>query len=526
MQQEEQDDAQGARWVLGSGVRGAVAMSHLAPTDTDHPAHSASIAFGTCGQDGVDDDSLHRTARRTAQIRLSKFAITIGDLAAIVVALVVATYLKARYNPLDPVPWQQYLVTGVLTLPLWLAALRWRRLYETRFIGRRIDELRRVADACVLAVLGIIVVDFFFKLDHGRTWVVWVGLASMVSIGIHREIVRRTFQARHRQGVGLRRVVIVGDNDEALAIEAMLCADRSLGYKVVGRVVQRSGTHTSDVGGMLVDDTIRAVRDANAQGVVIAVTALDAGVSNHLVRALAYSGLHLELSSALSDISASRLSMRPMGRFPVVYIEPVQRFGWRPVAKRAFDIVGSAALLVVTVPLLALVAVAVKVTSPGPVLFSQERVGRGGSTFRIYKFRTMVPDAEARLIDLRTRNEADGPLFKLKDDPRVTSIGRLLRQSSIDELPQLWNVLRGEMSLVGPRPALPAEAAEWSPELFHRLRVRPGISGMWQVNGRSEASFDEYTRLDLYYVDNWSLFIDMAILAKTIPAVIAKRGAA
>jgi exopolysaccharide biosynthesis polyprenyl glycosylphosphotransferase len=440
--------------------------------------------------------------------------------------MLAATFLKLRYVIGDPVPAEQYLTTGVIMLPVWLAALRGRRLYESRFIGRRVDELRRLVDACLIAVVTIIVVDFMFKVGQARTWVVLLGICSFVALAIHREIVRHHFRARHREGLGLRRVVIVGDNDEALAIEHMLRSDRSLGYAVVGRVVQRSGVHTPDVAGMLLDDTLRAVKDADAQGVVIAVTALDATVSNELVRALAYSGLHLQLSSALSDVSASRLSMRPMGRIPVVYIEPVTRFGWRPVAKRAFDIVGSLTVLVVTAPLIATAAIAIKLTSPGPVLFSQVRVGRNGSTFRCLKLRTMVPNAEDLLIDLRGRNEADGPLFKMKHDPRVTRVGAFLRTSSIDELPQLWNVLKGEMSLIGPRPAIPSETESWSLDLFDRLRARPGITGMWQVSGRSESSFDEYTRLDLYYVDNWSLLIDVTILIKTIPTVISRRGAA
>jgi len=159
------------------------------------------------------------------------------------------------------------------------------------------------------------------------------------------------------------------------------------------------------------------------------------------------------------------------------------------------------------------------------VLFRQVRVGRNGKPFKVYKFRTMVENAEELVIDLRDLNEAAGPLFKISDDPRVTRVGALLRRSSIDELPQLWNVIRGDMSLVGPRPAIPSEVEGWLPELHERLRVKPGMTGMWQVNGRSAASWDDYVRLDLYYVDNWSLSTDLAILAQTVPAVLSSRGA-
>jgi lipopolysaccharide/colanic/teichoic acid biosynthesis glycosyltransferase len=171
------------------------------------------------------------------------------------------------------------------------------------------------------------------------------------------------------------------------------------------------------------------------------------------------------------------------------------------------------------------VAVAIKATSPGPVIFAQERVGRDGRRFRIYKFRTMVADAEARKASLAGQNDADGPMFKITRDPRVTRVGAILRKLSIDEIPQFLNVLRGHMSIVGPRPALASEVAQWTDDVHGRLRVLPGITGMWQVSGRSNTSFDEYKRLDLYYVDNWTLAQDLRIVARTIPAVLAKRGA-
>ncbi|HMC04926.1 MAG TPA: sugar transferase, partial [Actinomycetota bacterium] len=214
-----------------------------------------------------------------------------------------------------------------------------------------------------------------------------------------------------------------------------------------------------------------------------------------------------------------------LGRFPIVYLEPVQRHGWRSVAKRAFDLATASVALVLASPLLLATAIAVKLDSKGPAFFRQERLGRDGDLFDVIKFRTMVNDAERLLIDLREHNEADGPLFKMKDDPRITRVGRILRKLSIDELPQLWNVLRGDMSMVGPRPALASEMVDWSPELHNRLRVKPGITGMWQVHGRSNSSFDDYVRLDLYYVDNWSLITDLAVMAKTIPTVLLRRGA-
>jgi exopolysaccharide biosynthesis polyprenyl glycosylphosphotransferase len=274
-----------------------------------------------------------------------------------------------------------------------------------------------------------------------------------------------------------------------------------------------------------VADTLSVVRATGAGGVIVATTAVTAAACNRLVRELVDARVHVEMSSSLQGIDAERLTVRPLGTTPIVYVERVHYGGWRAVAKRSFELVCSAIALIVLAPLLGLVALVIKLDSPGTVLFSQVRVGRDGRPFRVLKFRTMVANAEDLIIDLRNRNEADGPLFKVHEDPRITRVGRTIRRFSIDEIPQLWNVVRGEMSLVGPRPALFSEMDQWTLELRSRLRVRPGLTGMWQVSGRSNLDFSEYVRLDLYYVDNWSLWRDLAIIAKTVPVVLRKRGA-
>jgi exopolysaccharide biosynthesis polyprenyl glycosylphosphotransferase len=258
---------------------------------------------------------------------------------------------------------------------------------------------------------------------------------------------------------------------------------------------------------------------------LVAASAMDTELSTRLLRRLAEAGIHVEMTSTLRDVDHRRLRVRPIGPFPVMYVEPVVRNGWRATAKRSFDVVIAGLGLLALSPVLALVALAVRLDSPGPVFYGQTRVGRGNRPFTIWKFRTMVADAEARQAELTELNQADGPLFKIDHDPRVTRVGRLLRRTSVDELPQLWNVLRNDMSLVGPRPGLPSEAVHWDAELRERLRVKPGITGMWQVSGRSDASFDEYARLDLYYVHNWSLLVDVAILARTVPTVLWSKGA-
>jgi exopolysaccharide biosynthesis polyprenyl glycosylphosphotransferase len=300
--------------------------------------------------------------------------------------------------------------------------------------------------------------------------------------------------------------------------------DPSVGYKVLGFVDDHASSNGINVLGRT-DQLFDVIENSGASGVIIATTALDVDTSNRVARELSEGGVHVELSSSLRDIASARLLVRPIGRFPVVYLEPVRRDGWRSGAKRAFDVVIAGGGLVLLAPLLALIALAIKIDSRGPVLFSQVRIGRDGKPFTIRKFRTMVVDAEAQLADLRALNEADGPMFKMRDDPRVTRVGKLLRSISFDELPQLWNVLRNEMTMVGPRPALPAEVLSWDPKIRQRLRVKPGLTGMWQVNGRSDTSFEDYVRLDLYYVDNWSLVTDLAIILRTIPTMLRRDGA-
>ena len=418
--------------------------------------------------------------------------------------------------------------TSIASIPAWLAIFANQRLYNTRFIGRRIDEFRRVVNASLLGTLTVALVANVFGILPSRGGLVLLGISAVVVVTIEREIARRIFLRLRSGGQMVRTVVIAGANPEGRDIAAMLQAEPWLGYKVVGFVDDNAPAREPVPGvpllGGVADLPGILHRFPNAS-VIVAASAVESAVTNRLARDLLDQGVHVELSSTLRDISSQRLTVRPLGRFPIVYVEPVTRGGWRAWAKRTFDIVGATAGLLLTAPILLAVAIAVKLDSRGPVLFRQVRVGRDSEPFPVLKVRTMVVDAEARLAELRELNEADGPLFKMANDPRITRVGRFLRVTSLDELPQLWNVLRGDMSLVGPRPALPHETEEWDALLTQRLRVKPGITGMWQVSGRSDTTFEDYTRLDLYYVDNWSLATDLAILAKTVPVVLLRQGA-
>jgi len=228
---------------------------------------------------------------------------------------------------------------------------------------------------------------------------------------------------------------------------------------------------------------------------------------------------------ALTDISSERLTARPVAGLPLVQVDRPQAMEASRWIKRTFDILGSSLFLLFASPILLAVAIAIKLEDGGPIFFKQVRVGRRGDEFECFKIRSMVVDAEARKAELESQNEGNGVLFKMARDPRITRVGQFIRRFSIDEVPQFWNVLRGDMSLVGPRPALPREVAQYDRDAVRRLDVRPGLTGLWQVSGRSDLSWDETVRLDVYYVDNWSVMQDVSIMMRTAGAVLASRGA-
>jgi exopolysaccharide biosynthesis polyprenyl glycosylphosphotransferase len=455
-----------------------------------------------------------------------KTLLLFADALAVFVATVVCTLAFPATGTASPVI---NVATVVLVPVLWVVLLGGRQLYAARRVVTRTEEIRRIAHASGGAIAVLALLAYVTSDDRGRAWIVALPTLATALLVTEREIARRLFARLRRTGRMARNVLIIGTNHEALELCEELDANPSIGYRVLGFVsddpIERldPAIRPRVLGG--IGEVPALVEATGAVGVVIASTAVTTPVSNRLARVLTDTGVHVELTSTLRDIVVQRLTVAGIGQYPTIYVEAVQRGGWRARAKRCFDVSLASIGLIALAPALLVVAVVIRATSAGSVFFRQVRVGKDGATFELVKFRTMVAGAEGQLDELMEQNEASGPLFKMSDDPRVTRVGRWLRTTSIDELPQLWNVVRGEMSLVGPRPALPRETAAWAPELHERLRVTPGITGMWQVNGRSNASFDEYVRLDLFYVHNWSLLRDLAIILRTIPAVVTRHGA-
>ncbi len=438
----------------------------------------------------------------------------VDGLAAILAVLVVAPAFSEN-GPSPHVSWA--IVAGTAFVGAGSVA----HLYQARFTELQGEEIRRIVAAMALTGIGLVTVGWILAIEIERCWLVSGLVAAALAVTAERQLLRAAFQSARHRGLLLREVAIIGRNGEARALRRVIDDDPGTGYQVVTVIDPGPGGDPVVVAEDLVAETVAS----GATTALVAASAMDTELSTRLLRRLAEAGIHVEMTSTLRDVDHRRLRVRPIGPFPVMYVEPVIRNGWRATAKRTFDVVGAGLGLLVLSPVLAVAVLAVKLDSKGPVFYGQTRVGRGNRPFRIWKFRTMVPNADQMLAELAELNEADGPLFKIADDPRITRVGRILRKTSIDELPQLWNVLRNEMSLVGPRPGLPLEAVQWDAEVRERLRVKPGISGMWQVSGRSDSSFDEYARLDLYYVHNWSLLVDLGILARTVPTVLWSKGA-
>lgn len=429
-----------------------------------------------------------------------------------------------------PVPnWilREHVVLSVASLPGFAAGAFLNKLYLARANERVSEEVGNVLRTVIVGVGAMVLVAFAFEYKHlSRFWVLLVGVAVATMLLLERRYVRRLFWQLRTAGRLRRRIVIVGTDPQAIGMLHMYERNPQLGYQVVGLVGDHDVGTRAGVGvvGRL-DQLDDVLVQHEAVGVVVSLTSVGHDEVNAITRRLTDAGYHVALSSSLNDIDVTRLRPQTIDGRTMIYVEPIIRHGWRAVAKRTFDIAVASLILLLSAPLWVMAAIAVKIDSPGPVFFRQERVGRNGVGFTLTKFRTMVVDADERKAALESLNEADGPLFKISRDPRITRTGRLLRKFSVDELPQLLAVLRGTMSMVGPRPALPSEVAQWDEQLSERLRVLPGLTGMWQVSGRSNASFDEYKRLDLYYVDNWSLSHDMRICAKTVGTVLSGKGA-
>ena len=422
-----------------------------------------------------------------------------------------------------------YVVLSLILPVLWLASLWLAGGYDVRFVGTGSDEFRKVLNAGVGLTAAVALFSYTVNFELSRAYVLIALPSATLFDLIARYSTRKRLHRQRAAGQCMLSVVAVGHEAAVADLVSELRREQYHGLTVVGACVAQS-SGLPEIAGVPVfgglDNVTDAVNAFEADTVaVLACPEMDGIRLRSLAWELEKTGTDLCVSPALLDVAGPRTTIRPTAGLTLLHVDHPQLSGARLVLKSLFDRCFAAAALILLSPLMLLLAVSIRLSDGGPALFTQVRVGRDARWFRIYKFRTMVVDAEQQKQELLDKSGRDHVLFKLRTDPRVTAIGAHLRRWSIDELPQLVNVLLGQMSLVGPRPAVPDEVANYAEHVHRRLVVKPGLTGLWQVNGRSDLSWDESVRLDLRYVENWSFTLDIQILWKTISALIRGSGA-
>lgn len=436
--------------------------------------------------------------------------------------------LVIRFGGVAQAP-AEYLIFTVCLPVLWCVSVGLAHGYDGRFMGLGPDEFRRILNVGACITASVAVGSYLTRTEIARGYVV-VALPCATAFDlVARFALRKRLHRRRRRGECMRRTVVVGHAAAVANLITELRREVHHGLSVVGACLAEGPAVTEIMGVPVcrgVGRVSRAVADLTADAVaVVACHELDGFQLRELAWELEKTGTDLFVAPALLDVAGPRTTIRPVAGLPLLHVDHPELAGGRRIVKSIFDRAGAAAALLLLGPLLAGIALAIRLDDGGPAIFRQTRIGKGERPFVLCKFRTMVMDAEERKAALAAQNGADGPLFKIRRDPRITRVGAWLRRWSLDELPQLWNVFAGDMSLVGPRPPLPDEAAQYGHHMRRRLAVKPGITGLWQVSGRADLPWDEAVRLDVRYVENWSLMLDLQILWKTVGAVARGSGA-
>lgn len=466
------------------------------------------------------------------------------DGAVIISAFPLAYYLRERfhhYYKIDIFPhrhligktvasFDQYLSFLAVVIIIWIGTLTLLGAYRS-FRTRRIYEIAQIIIlSAIYTTLISATVGFLLKIGYVSRvmFVIFMGLASVFLI-LERGIFLSVIRFMRLMGYNYRRMLIVGSGSRAQKFIKVIERHPEWGFKINGIVDDDHSKINQSVIGYPVIGVLKDIPDIlHSRAIDEVVFIVPRGWLNRIepaISACENEGVKATLAADLFDLKIATAKQTELGGIPLMAFEPARAHEGKLFLKRFIDVVFSAAALAALSPLMTAIAILIKSTSKGPVLYVQRRVGRNGRRFVLYKFRSMYPDAHKRLSEVMADNEASGPVFKIKNDPRITPVGRFLRRYSLDELPQLFNILMGCMSLVGPRPPLPREVCRYEPWQRRRLSMRPGLTCLWQVNGRNRVGFDEWMKLDLQYIDNWSIWLDLKILFRTLPAVIFARGA-
>jgi exopolysaccharide biosynthesis polyprenyl glycosylphosphotransferase len=442
-----------------------------------------------------------------------------GDLLAAMLGVSIALLTRFGYHV-----GSSYLVVSSVLPLAWVAAVALSKGYDSRFYGAGPDEFRSLLRAGVGLTAAVAMTSYVTKAEIARGFVVLAIPVMVVAALLLRYALRKDLHRHRVRGRCMHRVLVVGRNGPAATLCEHLESRPTDGFRVVATCRPRGESGEVET---LDEPDILAAADRHAVEVVAIAT--DPELAGQLLRRLSWAleqrGIELIVSPGIIEVAGPRISVRPVAGLSLLHLERPSVSGGPHLMKAVFDRVVALGIVAVLSPLLIGLALAVRLTSSGPVLFRQQRVGRAGAEFTMLKFRSMYVDAEERLSDLYALSDGNGVIFKMRNDPRMTPLGRWTRRFSLDELPQLFNVLRGDMSLVGPRPPLAEEVALYAADDSRRMLVKPGMTGLWQVSGRSDLSWDESVRLDLRYVDNWSMTLDLLILWKTVRAVFYGAGA-
>lgn len=486
---------------------------------------SSTTALSPSGATAIADPGLAPAAWRNRSEKSLRRQLFVGDLTAVSLAWGLAMLFESRLRP------DQSVAVCLAAVVSTLMAIKFLCLYQSWVCSEFSRQAARIvmataAGGAVLTACGWLAGSVAAV---PAVPAVEGGIAAAVLMIVLRWHFRRWLKSKRAEGYFLQTVVLVGTNEDTASMWQMLCDEPELGYRVGGivgkqdhEVPSRGIPHRSALA-----DLPQLSDEVGAEGVILVGSALTAAESAAAVRASLACGLHVQFWPGLAGVLSSRIRTAPVSGLPMLYVEAHRPPLWHTWVKRAIDIVAAAVLLPLCAPVLLLAAIAIRVEDKGPILYRHAVVGRYGVHTEVLKLRTMVPNAAQMLDRIEAMNERKGgPLFKAANDPRVTRIGHILRATSIDELPQLWDVLTGRMSLVGPRFAVPKEAAQFDEELQRRTVMRPGITGLWQTEARDNPSFSAYRRLDLLYIDNWSLGLDLAILVNTAHSVTVRAGKA
>ncbi|HEY8884981.1 MAG TPA: sugar transferase [Chloroflexota bacterium] len=471
-------------------------------------------------------------ARKRALI-LPVAALVVIDVLLINAGFAVAWYLRYQLQigrevaASDYLPLSQYTgIQALLTVCL-IVIYRLNGVYGRRRRQGWVDEVTGITTGAVIGVAVMIVAIFYFRpFSYSRLVFIYAGIVIVAFLAVARAADRVWQGHLRRRGIGLRRVLVVGGGPLGVMIMQNVVAQPELGYQIIGFVddeprlslgrIQYLGTAA---------DTSRLIAQNDADEVFIALPSASHRQITELLIACGRQRVSFRIVPDFYELSLNQVDVTEINGIPLIGLRDGSLRGSGPLAKRLLDlIVGGFALVFAAIPML-IVAIAIKLDSPGPVLIRQTRIGRRGREFTCYKFRSMHDKADQELKQLLDHNEASGPIFKMRNDPRRTRVGRWLRRCSLDEVPQLFNVLKGDMSVIGPRPPLAHEVDKYLDWHRRRLEVSPGMTGLWQVSGRSELPFDEMALLDIWYIDNWSLSLDLKILLRTVPAVVFGYGA-